>query len=420
MTIRWITPQLGTCPAEGLDRSLAVTVVDVRDLADRPGNRPDVVEAKIDEGYRSLAAGHRTVVCCDQGISRSNAIAAGVLARYERIPVAVATRRVLGATGETQIKLELIDAVRAALGEVPGRRGGPESDRGTRLLLLGAGGFLGSALVPKLSRTFEVAAPARRDYDLTSDLSALGLYAAELGITHVLHFARPRPGWTNQALGTSLIMLANLLDLCRSLGATLVYPSSSEVFGGYSSVALLADERMPMNPRSIEGEMKYLSEQLIESYSRQWEVTYAIVRSGYIYGYGDAIHPLFLRRFFDKALAGEEIATHRYRNGAPSLDLLHVDDYVDAIARIVQTDLAGVIHVGSGAGVSTADLARSIASLCNSESRLSRLEMDEHAANVLMNIEKARQRLGWAPGINLATGLEGLLARRRPGPGGSS
>ena len=71
---------------------------------------------KITEGCDSLRAGKKTVVCCDYGISRSNAVAVGILAMHEAIPFEAAVRRVLDATGEKEIKVDPLQAVRRALG----------------------------------------------------------------------------------------------------------------------------------------------------------------------------------------------------------------------------------------------------------------------------------------------------------------
>ena len=118
MTIRWITPLLGTAPAMALrDAGSDLHIVDVRDLVDKAGNRADAVAEKIRAGQALLAAGKKTVVCCDYGISRSNAIAAGILACAEGISLESAVRRVQDATGEGEIKVEPLQVVRAALGE---------------------------------------------------------------------------------------------------------------------------------------------------------------------------------------------------------------------------------------------------------------------------------------------------------------
>src|SRR3954468_14641968 len=100
MKIRWITPTLGTAAATEVVGADDLSVVDVRELVDRAGNRSDAILEKIRDGVASVRQGRRTVVCCDYGMSRSNAVAAGVLACLEDIPFDAAVRRVREATGE--------------------------------------------------------------------------------------------------------------------------------------------------------------------------------------------------------------------------------------------------------------------------------------------------------------------------------
>ncbi len=91
MSIRWITSQLGTAPALQFEVADDMNVIDVRDLiVDKSGNHVEAVRQKIVAGQESLRSGKRTVVCCDYGISRSNAIAAGILAKHESLPFGTA------------------------------------------------------------------------------------------------------------------------------------------------------------------------------------------------------------------------------------------------------------------------------------------------------------------------------------------
>lgn len=77
------------------------------------------------------------VVACDFGISRSNAIAAGILSLVENKSYDRAVQEVVDATAEREIKLDLVEAVRLALGEVR-----QQADRRT-VLVTGATGFKG-------------------------------------------------------------------------------------------------------------------------------------------------------------------------------------------------------------------------------------------------------------------------------------
>jgi len=55
MSIRWITPHLGTGPALQVRQEADMNIIDVRDLVDKAGNRSDAVRQKISEGCDSLS-----------------------------------------------------------------------------------------------------------------------------------------------------------------------------------------------------------------------------------------------------------------------------------------------------------------------------------------------------------------------------
>jgi len=92
--IRWIIPEkLGTA-AHISDIGDVANILDVRDLVDRSGNSAEIIKSKIDKALAFLEAGKKVIVCCDYGISRSNAIAAGILSKFSKVPLATALKEV--------------------------------------------------------------------------------------------------------------------------------------------------------------------------------------------------------------------------------------------------------------------------------------------------------------------------------------
>lgn len=55
------------------------TIVDCRDMLDEGGNPISLYKEKIDQVLEFLKQGKKVVICCGAGMSRSNAIAIGVL-----------------------------------------------------------------------------------------------------------------------------------------------------------------------------------------------------------------------------------------------------------------------------------------------------------------------------------------------------
>ena len=405
--IRWITPRLGTAPATSTEIDGDVARVDVRDLVDKFGNSPEAVREKIEQGVALVAEGRRVVVCCDYGISRSNAIAAGILTRSENIPLSQALRMVVEATGEKEIKLEPLNAVKAALFGGAGQR--PLGTR-PRVLITGGSGFLGRHLGAALADRADLVLAPGRELDLGSGALALELMVQEGGIDQIVHLANPRVYTSNRAMGDTLSMLRNVLDVCRSAGTRLVFLSSWEVYSGYRAERILADETLPLRPKGPYGETKLLCERLLAHHREMHALDCAIIRSSPVYGEGSD-KPKFIYNFVRQALEDAEIIrTHLYLNGPPMLDLMHESDLIRLVADLVIERPAGDFNAGGGRLYGTQEIAELIVAHCGARSRIEHTSVADHVANVLMDSSRARTLLGWRATRRLEDDLPELMA----------
>lgn len=408
--IYWITDRLGTASWDQVDDSFEGCIVDVRDLVDRRGNPVSLVRTKIDEALKHLRNGRKVIVCCDYGISRSNAVAAGILSIFEGTPFNEAIRRVMEATGHKAIKIEVLSVVRKAIGEDLDRE--IDAKKG-RILVTGASGFIGSHLMRLLERTYYVVAPSRHDLDLRHDTIKLDLLVKEHRIDTLVHLANPRVYTTNEAMGLTLVMLKNVLDICLENRLFLIYLSGWEIYSGYKAQELRADESLAPRPRGTYGQTKMLCELLIEHYGRHEGLAYTIIRSSPVYGPGSD-RPKFISNFLQKARHNQEIVVHKYLNGYPKLDLLYIDDLCRAILAAVERKVQGAINVGTGIGVSTTEVAQILINLLNSKSKIRHIEIETYASNIVMDISRARSVLEWSPEIPLKQGLASLIRAKRP------
>jgi UDP-glucuronate decarboxylase len=243
--------------------------------------------------------------------------------------------------------------------------------------------------------------------DLSLGGTELDVMASETGVECIVHLANPRVSASNAALGESLTQLRNVLDVCLAYDIRLVYLSGWEIYSGYAGM-LLADEATPALPRGPYGETKYLAETLIEHNRRSGGLRCAMLRSSPVYGVG-ADRPKFIHNFVEKARSGHRIVTHRYRNGDPALDLLHVDDLVDAVLRVLDHGFVGTLNLGTGSVTSTRQIAKMICDRLNSSSTIESTDIDADVASIAMNAGRAAAALGWRPRIAVPAGLNGLL-----------
>lgn len=402
--MRWLTPRLGTAAASDPEvaRVPDAIVVDVRDLVDREGNAVDDVRAKILEGAAVLGRDKRVIVCCDYGLSRSNAVATGILAASSGITVDEAVAQLAQKIPLDEVKLDVLAVVRQALSE--GRR---DADGSRTVAVTGSAGFLGSRVSMALRESSCVLPLTRQAVDLAHGAIALETVVRNHHVGTVLHLAHPRIVTTSASLAEAVTMMKTVIDACVVVKARLVYVSGWEVFSGYGVSHLAADESLPIRPASVYGQAKALCETLVQYAEQTRGLRACIVRPGPTFGEGST-RPRFVRAFVRHALRREPIVTHIYNNGRPSLDLLHVDDVVDALQRVATRDITGVMHFGSGKPVETRKVAEIVRDSLGAHVSIEERAIDANVTNVRMDSTRAGAALGWRPKKDVPTELAAL------------
>jgi UDP-glucuronate decarboxylase len=409
--IKWIIPdKIGTAPASFVSDRQDLSIIDVRDLVDRDGNAPHVLKKKIKEGVESLQGNKPTIICCDYGISRSNAIAAAILSQFNQKPFSAVIKEVINITGEKEIKSSVLETIFQALNECPPQSG--EKNGKQHILITGSTGFIGSVLVKKLPETYHLFTPLSMELNLLEGSAELDIYVKENKITRIIHLANPRIYVSNKAMGNTLSMLRNVLEVCSNNKVTLIYPSSWEIYSGYRSSHLLASEALPPNPKGSYGETKWLCEMLINSFQKQHGLRCVLLRSSPVYGVASD-RPKFIWSFIDSAIKGLPIKTHNFLNGSPALDLLHIDDLCAAIITVLEKEFIGEINLGTGRLLSTREIARIICDKLSSDSPVIPVDILAYAPNIAMDNTFAESVIGWKPHIAFEDSIGDLITSRK-------
>ena len=222
-----------------------------------------------------------------------------------------------------------------------------------KVLITGAGGMLGQALVRVLSG-HDLVPLTREALDVTDGQAverAIRTAAPKVVVhaaawTHVdACEADPDRAFRVNAHSTRHVALA-----CRARGAACCYISTDYVFDGTKPDPYL-EEDAP-NPLSVYGASKLAGEREIQAHlDRFW-----IVRTSWLYGPGGR-H--FVGAILARAKAGESLRVVSDQVGAPTLTV----DLAEALATLIRTQAYGTYHLTNGGACSWYDFALRILQL---------------------------------------------------------
>jgi UDP-glucuronate decarboxylase len=213
-----------------------------------------------------------------------------------------------------------------------------------------------------------------------------------------------------QTTKTSVHGAINMLGLAKRLKCRIFQASTSEVYGDPAVHPQTEDywgNVNPIGPRSCYDEGKRCAETLFFDYHRQHGLD---VKVGRIFNtYGPRMHHAdgrVVSNFIVQALQGDPITI--YGEGAQSRSFCYVDDLVEGMIRLMDSDnsVTGPVNLGNPDEFTILELARKVIAMTGSASEIVYREMPQDDPQQRQpDISKARQLLGWEPGIALDQGL---------------
>jgi nucleoside-diphosphate-sugar epimerase len=264
-----------------------------------------------------------------------------------------------------------------------------------RLLLTGAGGFIGRHLPGLLSaQGFEVHAVGRQQVDLL-DADATEALIAEVGASHLLHLA-----WYTEH-GRFWEAPENR-DWAE---ATLRLARSFRTAGGERLVA--AGTCAEYEPSTLYGTTKDATRRELEAFAAETGLSFAWGRVFFPYGPGE--RPLrVVAAAARAAVTGEPLAC---TSGEQIRDFLYVEDVAAAFAALVDSDATGSFDIGSGEGVPLRDVLLTLEQLAGRQDivQLGALPDREEPASLVADVRRLRNETGWRPSVELRDGLQRTL-----------
>ncbi len=214
-----------------------------------------------------------------------------------------------------------------------------------------------------------------------------------------------------QTTKTSVHGAINMLGLAKRTGARIFQASTSEVYGDPSVHPQTEDywgNVNPIGPRSCYDEGKRCAETLFFDYHRQHGMEIKVAR---IFNtYGPRMHPSdgrVVSNFIVQALQGEPITI--YGDGQQTRSFCYVDDLIRGFMALMDSpaDITGPINLGNPGEFTIRELAEKIIAMTGAKSELVQLPLPaDDPRQRQPDIARARQHLGWEPGVALQQGLE--------------
>lgn len=200
----------------------------------------------------------------------------------------------------------------------------------------------------------------------------------------------------------------NLISMAMRDKSRLVYASTSEIYG--DPLQTPQNESYwgnvnPIGPRSVYDESKRFGETIVAHYQRTTDLNAAIVRIFNTYGpYMDPLDGRVVSNFIRQGISGAPFSI--YGSGKQTRSFCYVDDMVQALIKVSESDILGPINLGNPNEFTLLELAEKIAKSLGVELKIefSDLPQDDPQQRK-PDINLAIQQLTWEPKIQLDAGI---------------
>lgn len=299
----------------------------------------------------------------------------------------------------------------------------------TKVLVTGAGGFIGTRVVQELWNRgcevayFDVIEPKIEGIKRVNRGTILDQYDLALaakGCDYAIHLAallgvQKTDNNRLETLHVNIQGTLNFIEAClKERVKKVIFSSSSEVYGEQQILPITEDN--PLNPKSVYAVTKIVGEEYFRAYSEMYGMNYNIVRFFNVYGEyqrEDFVLPRFVYNVVNCK------APTIYGHGNQNRSFCYVEDAARGLVDALFSETSGeVFNIGNNSEpISMKDLAYKVIRLYGKpiepefvgyedSDRESAREIEKR----IPSIDKAKKILEYEPRIPLEEGLKKMIA----------
>jgi len=299
------------------------------------------------------------------------------------------------------------------------------------VIVTGGAGFIGShvveALVARgddvhvvddLSTGFREHVPATATLHVHDVRESLTGLARETGATSIVHLAaqadvRVSVSEPDRDAAINVVGTVNVLEAARAVGARVVFASTGgAIYGECERPAREDDPCLPLSPY---GAAKLAGEAYLGAFARLYGVPHIALRFGNVYGprqnpHGEAgVVAIFLGRL----QSGEPCRI--FGDGSQGRDYVYAGDVAQATIAALDSDVGGVLNIGTGVATTVLELYEICRSVAGSDAApVHEAERPGELGRSVLDGGRAAAMLGFRAETPLAAGVAATWAALPP------
>ncbi len=305
-----------------------------------------------------------------------------------------------------------------------------------KALVCGAGGFIGSHLIKRLKKEGYWVRGADLKHPEFSASSADEFVIGDLRDPNICHQVCDRPfdevyqlaadmggaGYIftgehdSEVMHNSAMINLNMVERSKQSGVRKIFYSSSAcIYPEYNqmdpdSPKCSEDSAYPAAPDSEYGWEKLFSERIYLSYHRNHKMEVRIARFHNIFGpegswnNGKEKAPAALCRKIAETPDGQEI--EMWGDGKQTRSFLYIDECLDGIRKLMDSDFIGPVNIGSEEMISLNDLAKLIMNMAGKNLSIKHIDGPLGVRGRNSDNRLIHEKLNWKPTRPLREGLE--------------